>query len=150
MCSITIISIFIALFASGVALWQSIINREKLRFDIYNRRFDIYSKTLDFYNALLIFDSVTFKVSLTAFSKACEEADFLFKKESGIYDILTKMNSESYKITGVKEYGKDVAAADPDVFKKMYDRSTEALKYFNDNLPKLKAAMAPYLNFHKF
>jgi hypothetical protein len=60
------------------------------------------------------------------------------------------MNSESYKITGVKEYGKDVAAADPDVFKKMYDRSTEALKYFNDNLPKLKAAMAPYLNFHKF
>jgi len=151
---IAITPICVAAFVAIVSLWQSRINRDKLRLDLYNRRFDIYSRALDFYQALMAYGSSgTSKESFTAvhkaFIKAFRESQFLFDKESGVYGILKEMHSRSFKILGTKDYGKQIADEAPQEFQKMFNESAEAMQWFTEAIPLLEKAMAGYLNFHK-
>lgn len=151
---IAITPIFITAFLAAIAFWQSRINSNKLRLDIYNRRFDVYSKTLDFYQLLLSYDPNDVSKELLntlqkGFIKAFRESQFLFDEKSGVYDILDRMHTKSFQIIGCKEHGGKLADADPQEFEKMHKQSMEALKCFTESIPQLEKAMARYLNFHK-
>ncbi|KAF0154459.1 MAG: hypothetical protein FD159_2560 [Syntrophaceae bacterium] len=151
---IAITPICVAVFVALIAFWQSRINSNKLRLDIYNRRFNVYSKTLDFYQVLLSYDpNVVSKELLNTlqkdFIKAFRESRFLFDEKSGVYDILDQMHTKSFQIIGCKDHGGKLADIDPQEFEKMHKQSMEALKCFTESISKLEKAMARYLNFHE-
>ncbi len=149
-----LIAIIPACITAGVALigyWQFRINKNKLRLDLYNKRFEIYTRTIDFYQILLGYDvakSSENDLVHKNFIKACRESQFLFKKNSGIYEMLNEMHSKAFKIIGFKEHGKELVDA-PDVFMKQNQEMQDALKWLMDIIPKLEEALAPYLDFHK-
>jgi hypothetical protein len=151
---IAVTPIGIAVLVALIAFWQSKINNNKLRLDLYNRRFDVYSKTLEFFIFLLSYNPNPETKELCKnlhkdFIKAFRETKFLFDDTSKVYDLLKQMNDKAFIIIGFKEQGAELAKADPGEFNKMNTQSMEALQWFNEAIPKLEEAMAPYLNFHK-
>jgi hypothetical protein len=146
--------ICIAAFVAWMAYRQSKINEGKLRLDLYNKRFEVYSRTLDFYHALLDYggsdaDNKHFKALHNLFIKSYRESQFLFEHKDGIYTLLGEMHTRSFKITGCKDHGKELAEASPEEYVKMYNESQVAMQWFGDSIPKLEKAMERYLNFHK-
>jgi hypothetical protein len=151
---IAVTPIFIAAFVAFIACWQSRINRNKLRLDLYNRRFDVYSKALEFFIFLLSYNPSNISTEVCKnlhkdFIKALRESKFLFDDKSNVHNILKQMNDKAFLIIGLKEQGGALAKADPLEFNKMNEQSLEAMHWFNEAIPKLEKAMARYLNFHK-
>jgi hypothetical protein len=151
---IAITPICIAAFVALIACWQSRINRNKLRLELYNRRFDVYSKALEFFIFLLSYDPNIVSKDLCKslhkdFIKAFRESQFLFDDKSNVHSILEQMNTKAFLIIGFKEQGAELAKADPEEFNKMNEQNLNALQWFNKAIPKLEKAMARYLNFHK-
>ena len=105
---------------------------------------------MDFHFALFEYDVSKHKDEFLSlhkrFLKAREESWFLFKRESGIYELLGEMHTRSFERTGFKEHGKELAC-DPDVFLGSYQKSEAVLKCTDAALSKLKTAMEPYLMF---
>lgn len=153
---VTVTPILITLLISGFVAWithqQLKTNQEKLRLDLYNRRFDIYAKTLNFYHALLEYDASkkasTFSSLHNEFIKSQREAQFLFDRNSQIFQILEELHSKSFKIIGFKEDGKKTISC-PEMLSKMAAEMTEAFSFFDLSIKKLEVAMARYLDFHK-
>jgi len=122
---------------------------EKIRLDLYNRRFEIFSSIFDFYEAVLSWKGNPEQVAArTRFFRAYQESGFLFRKESGIEDLLKKLNDDANKVIGFKEHG-DQLKADPALYLKQLDETGYILtSVFSEALTKLKLAMSEYLNFH--
>src|ERR1039458_8099851 len=82
-----------------IAYYQWKTNREKLRFDLYQRRFEIYLRVLDFHLALLEWrDEPKLAVLHVPFLKAFCESKFLFPNESGVYDSLRDYNERAARV----------------------------------------------------
>ena len=146
--------ICIAAFVAWMAYRQSKINEGKLRLDLYNKRFEVYSRTLDFYHALLNYGGTNEKKEVfiavhNLFIKSYRESQFLFEPKDGIYKLLDEMHTRSFKITGCKDHGKELAESAPDEYVKMYNESQNAMQWFGESIPKLEKSMERYLNFHK-
>jgi hypothetical protein len=151
---IAVTPICIAAFVALIVFWQSRINKNKLRLELYNRRFDIYSKALEFFIFLLSYNpnnvsTESCKNLHKDFIKAFRESKFLFDDKSNVYSILKQMNDKAFLIIGFKEQGAELAKADPEEFNKMNERSLEAIQWFSEAISKLEKAMARFLNFHE-
>jgi hypothetical protein len=152
---IALTPIAIGIFVAVVAYWQSKINKDKLRLDLYNRRFDIYSKTLDLLDASHDFlkPSVEEKERLIevrkAFVKSCRESQFLFDEKAGIFNLLSEILTKSSSIFHFALHGERLEGENEQAFKDWWEKATDALVWMNHNIPRLEKAMAPYLNFHK-
>jgi hypothetical protein len=79
------------------------------------------------------------------FILAVRESQFLFSPESGIYDLLSRLNKDSFKITGQKNMPKGLP---PDQVIANQQQFSEALMRWNSSMEPLEAMMAPYLNYH--
>ena len=151
---IKITPIVISLCVLLVALHQSKISKEKVRLDLYNRRFDIYSRTLGFFQALLSYDASkpkdNFLLLHNDFVKSYKESQFLFDKDSGIYELLTEMHKKSFKITGFEAISQELARAGAqDELIRGFQESQDAWNWIGEGISKLEKSMGPYLNFHK-
>jgi hypothetical protein len=143
--------IIIACFVAWVGYQQHITARRKLRLDLYQRRFAVYEATLAFYQALIDStesESDAFIKIQKTFIRCYRESQFLFDKDSGIYQILDEWHTQSFKVTGFKQHGKDVVN-DPNTFLNMNNDHMQALVYFNSAIEQLERKIEPYLDFRK-
>ena len=139
---ISIIALIIATFSFFVA-------SEKFRLDLYNKRFDIYVRTVKLYQALLKperdYEAETFAALRNDFIIATRESQFLFKPESGVYSLLSSLNSNSFKITRQKDKPEGLL---PDEVIDNQRQFSEAVTRWNSSMEPLEAMLAPYLNYH--
>ena len=144
--------ILVGAFVAWVAYWQLKVNRDKLRLELYNRRFDVYSKTLDFYQVMRNYDGNfktedSVKTSQRAFIKASRESQFLFDKESCVFDILNEMNQRTSRMYTYKQ-GIFLGRVPLDI-EKQENEYNEDSTWLTAGLLKMELKMAQYLNFHK-
>jgi hypothetical protein len=139
----------ISLVALIVAIFSFFIASERFRLDLYNKRFEIYVRTVKFYQVLIRSErndeDETFASLRKDFILATRESQFLFSPESGIYDLLTRLNTDSFKITGLKDMPKGLPQ---DQIMENQRQFSEALIRWNSSMESLEALMAPYLNYH--
>jgi hypothetical protein len=135
----------ISLLALVVALFSLFVSTEKFRLDLYNKRFDIYVRTVKFYQALMHEEDGTFAALQADFVIASRESKFLFSPESGVYNLLNRLNSASFTIIGRRSLPKGLP---PEEIVKIDKRFTDALDLWNSSMEPLEDLMAPYLNYH--
>lgn len=135
-------SAIMAAFLAYIAYQQMEINKRKLNLDLYNKRFSVYTDTLRFYQEL-VGDEVS-QETHRSFIASKEASRFLFSKDPSIFKLLDFMHSESFKITGFKQHGKEISGT-PE-FVKGFEGSQETLSWFGKQLTELKNKMSPYLN----
>src|SRR5882724_10519497 len=103
-----IMSTCIASMALWVAARQSKTNMAKLRLDLYDKRFAIYENTLAFHQALggtpNSLQTETFTALHRAFVKSYRESQFLFDDDSGVFELLGKVNLDAFKVISTKTY----------------------------------------------
>jgi hypothetical protein len=101
-----VVATIISLVSIIVSAFAFTVSSERFRLDLYNKRFDIYLRTVRFYQALMkskdnpgeAFDELR-----RDFILATRESQFLFSPESGIHDLLSRLNTDSFTITGQKD-----------------------------------------------
>jgi hypothetical protein len=135
-------SAIMAAFLAYIAYQQMAINKRKLNLDLYNKRFSVYTDTLRFYQELV--DEKVSQETHRSFIASKEASSFLFSEDSSIFELLDLMHSESFKITGFKQHGKEVSGT-PE-FVEGFKISQETLFWFGKQLTELKNKMSPYLN----
>jgi hypothetical protein len=143
-----VIATLISLVALVVAALSYFVASERFRLDLYNKRFDIYVRTVRFYQALMTSqrddEDETFAALRKEFILAIRESQFLFSPESGVYDLLSRLNFDSLKITGQKDMPKGLP---PDQGIGNQKQFSDALIRWNSSMEPLEAMMAPYLNY---
>jgi hypothetical protein len=143
------LTILISFCALLTALFSLFISGEKLSLDLYNRRFDIYVRTIRFYHALLKYnggiEDGTFATLRADFILASREAKFLFGPKSGVYDLLSRLDKESFKITGRRSVPMGLPLEQESEFNKEF---FDARTLWNTKIEPLEDLMAPYLNYH--
>jgi hypothetical protein len=107
-------SIFISLVAVVISTFSYFVASERFRLDLYNKRFDIYMRTVKFYQALLnsevgMADGRPFVALRADFIIASRESRFLFSPESGVYDLLNRLNSASFYNHLIARFAEGVA-----------------------------------------
>ncbi|MFI4986514.1 MAG: hypothetical protein ACHQF3_03655 [Alphaproteobacteria bacterium] len=139
----------ISLVALVIAVLSFFIASERFRLDLYNKRFDIYVRTVKFYQILLKSrendEDETFAALRKDFILACRESKFLFDPESGVYDLLNRLNMASFEITGSRDMPKGLPA---EQIIENQRRFAEAIKLWISSMEPLEDLMAPYLNYH--
>jgi hypothetical protein len=146
---IAALTILISFLALLVALFSLFISEEKFRLDLYNKRFDIYVRTVKFYQALMkskeAKDDPAFAPLQADFILACRESKFVFGPDSGIYDLLNRLNTASFKILGLHDMPKGLP---PEQILQNQRELSDALMLWNTRIEPLEDLMAPYLNYH--
>lgn len=131
-----------------MARWQESVAREKLRLDLYNRRFEIFSSIFDFYEAMISWQGTPAQiVARTRFFRAYQESGFLFRKESGIEELLKRLNDDANKVIGFREH-LELYKADTASYTKTLEEIGNIQTYvFENGLAQLKQAISEYLYF---
>lgn len=150
---ISLTPIFIAAFVAFIAYQQSKVGRDKLRLDLYNKRFNVYERTLLFYQSIAVYDgskNADFYSKLHAFNSAMKESQFLFSASSRIFNLLSDIHLNAYKIIGFKENGKEVfKSGDHITVSRLHNEMQDTLTQMAFQIDAIEKAMKPYLNFHK-
>ena len=107
----TVFATLISLFALIVAGSSFFVASERFRLDLYNKRYDIYVRTVKFYWVLMRSKEVAAQLGnleqLRAdFILATRESGFLFPPESGVPQLLDRLNNASFTITGSRDMAK--------------------------------------------
>jgi hypothetical protein len=154
----TLVGALFIIFAAGIAWWsvqrQIRATREieatKVRLDLYNRRFEIFVSIFDFYEALIGWKGTPEqRAAQTRFFRAYQESGFLFSKESGIEETLKRLHEASGKVIGFKEHGEAFKSGGVEFYLEQFKEMNRVLLVdFDAALPKLKAELGKYLNFH--
>nr|WP_314901336.1 hypothetical protein [uncultured Deefgea sp.] len=140
------IPIIISFAVASIAYQQWRVAKQKLRLDLYNRRFGVYENTLVFYQRLsggqesVLADD--FKGIRFAFIKSFRESQFLFDDDSGVYQLLDRLHSDSFKITALHQESNQKLR---DLLHEDFQRALKSI----DIIQELEMKMKPYLNFHK-
>lgn len=136
-----------------IAYQQWRISKNKIKLELYEKRFAVYEATLLFYQNIMVCNAETiktyeFNVAHKAFIKASREAQFLFSKGSGIFQLLEKWHNYSFKVIGFKESAK-VMVTHPEEFLRMQKECNDALGFFESSLKQLEQSLIPYIHFQK-
>lgn len=161
--SISIAAILISVIAAFIALFQLVVNQDKLRLDLYNKRFDIYSKIIDLYLKLPsnrpyydLDDSEkkeldNYKSLQESFIKYYRESKFLFATESNVQDqiknILDKINFILFYINRQPK-GVIDSISDHDI--ELSDKAIINRTSLEKDLLNLEASIEPYLIFNNY
>jgi hypothetical protein len=145
-----ILSTCIASMALWVASRQSKTNVAKLRLDLYDKRFAVFENTLAFHQALAgtpdSLQTETFKLLHRAFIRSQRESQFLFDDDSGVFELLTKVNLDGFKIIAAKTHAREVRG---DLAVKMVADANDAHSAIEKSMTDLERAIAPYIRFNK-
>jgi hypothetical protein len=138
----------ISLFSYLVARWQGRIANERLRLDLYNRRCGIFTGIFDMYEVLISWTGAPEQIAVRAkFFRGYHESGFLFRKSSGIEELLKQLNDDTNKVIAFKEHP-DLYKHDTESYLAKFNENTDIQTYgFKNGLLRLKAAMFEYLSF---
>jgi hypothetical protein len=145
-----ILSACVATMALWVASRQSKTNMAKLRLDLYDKRFAIYETTLSFYQALggepKALQTEAFTSVHRSFSKAHRESQFLFDDDSGVFELLGKLNLDAYKIIASKTRAREMAGEHAI---KLVAEANDVYAKIEKSVNDLERAISPYIRFNK-
>src|SRR5260221_2379411 len=142
----------IAVYVAWVAYQQWQTNRNKLRLDLYNRRFEVYTNTITFFQALSSLpagepDEEFVKIH-KSFIRSYKESQFLFGKETKVFDLLKQLHSDAFKVIGLKRNGSEISrSGGHEVYISMVLDANATLGKFDAAIQQLEVAMPPYLKF---
>jgi hypothetical protein len=143
------LTIAIAAFVAIVGVLQWTLSIRKFRYDLYNRRLDIYVSVVVFYRRLigdLKDTNPTTQEIRDKFFSSMLEAQFLFDRRSGIYELLAELDYRSFNMIYLKSPD-ERPAFEGEYMVKQSTTFTSDLNWINDAMPKLAIRMAPYLTF---
>jgi hypothetical protein len=137
-----VFAIVLALVLAYVAYQQMVINRDKLRLDLYNKRFDVYTATLKFYQELIAdgISSGTHK----SFIEQKEASKFLFSQDISIYQLLDELHEKSFKVKAYKE-NKELKHS-PELHVELAKESNDVVTWSDSAIKELSKKLEPYLN----
>jgi hypothetical protein len=145
-----ILSTGIGSMALWVAARQSKTNMAKLRLDLYDKRFAVFENTLAFHQALAgsadDMQAAPFKALHASFTKAYRESQFLFDDDSGVFQILERINLDATKIIGAKRLARELPG---DQAVRVAASSNDAYKAIEKAMVELERAIGPYIRFNK-
>jgi hypothetical protein len=122
----------------------------KLRLDLYDKRFAIYEDALAFYQALggspNSLQSETFAAVQRSFIKSYRESQFLFDADSGVFELLGKLNLDAVKVivskTRAHEMGGERAA-------KLVAEANDVYAAIEKSVSALERSISPYIRFNR-
>jgi hypothetical protein len=146
----TAVALTVALIAIFTSLAQRREHRERIRLDLFDRRYEVFNSVLGFYNAILLWnDTPEQAAARDRFFYAYQQSGFLFKKDSGIQELLKELHEEGHKVIGNKQSSADISKQDPALGTSLFLKTQDIqINRFPAALDKLKLALAEYLNFH--
>jgi hypothetical protein len=144
------VALFVSVGSLSVAFLAAWSNRERLRFDLYNKRFDIFIAAVNFSNAMSVWSGSEEQIKTRqSFILAVNESRFLFSRESQVFSILSEINEKSFKKFGIETL-RPYADAMPREFMGQVNDSIDAMNWIVFSaIPLLTEKMRPYLNFHQ-
>jgi hypothetical protein len=145
-----IMSTCVAAMALWVASRQSKTNMAKLRLDLYDKRFAIYEDTLAFYQALggapNALQTDSFTSSHRSFMKSYRESQFLFDDDSGVFELLGKLNLDAYKVIACKTRAREMAGEQAG---KLMAEANDVYAAIDRSVNELERAISPYIRFNR-
>lgn len=133
-----------ASFLAYIAYQQFLVNKNKLKLDMYNKRFEIYTITLQFYQELIA-DCATSETR-KEFIKQKEAAKFLFSEDLSIYSLLNEMHEKSFKIKVFKSNRSELEKY-PEQFDKVAKESLEVVNWLEVAIKELNTKLNKFLCF---
>lgn len=134
-------SAVMAAFLAYIAYQQMVINKQRLKFELYSKRFSVYTDAVRFHQELA--EEEVSQETHRNFIASKEAARFLFSKDPSIFELLQLMHTESFKIIGFKRHAKKTSEAG---FVKGFTTSQEVFFWFDRQLAELNEKMKPYLD----
>jgi len=142
--AVPVLTMLIAASVALIAYYQWKTNREKLRFDLYQRRFEIYLRVLDFHFAIWQQDEPKLDLLHVPFMKAFWESKFLFPEESGIYEFLDEYNLRTSRVRVYRSQIPPRSDLTPEERAQLIEDNI----WIKDCIGILEEKLGPYLNFH--
>jgi hypothetical protein len=145
-----ILSTLVGAMALWVASRQSKTNMAKLRLDLYDKRFAIYESALSFYQALAVepkaLQTEAFMLAQRSFLKAHRESQFLFDDDSGVFELMGKINLDAFKIIASKTRAREMAGEQA---VRLVAEANDVYAKIEKSVNDLERAIAPYIRFNK-
>jgi hypothetical protein len=151
---VSYLSAILSTLVGAMALWvasrQSKTNMAKLRLDLYDKRFAIYESALSFYQALAVepkaLQTEIFMSAHRSFLKAHREAQFLFDDDSGVFELMGKINLDAFKIIASKTRAREMAGEQA---VRLVAEANDVYAKIEKSVNDLERAIAPYIRFNK-
>ncbi|MBI1623866.1 hypothetical protein [Comamonas suwonensis] len=143
-------AIFISACSFSVSFLQMKISSAKTKLDLYNKRFSIYLAALEYFQATWHEPHDKAQEESRRFTKAYRESQFLFEKNSGIYEILGKIQQNGAKILFHKKYkyeSENNLTKDRLDLSSLHESSMKAQFEFEENLKLLENQIGKYISF---
>ncbi len=151
---VTYLTAFLSTFVGAMALWvasrQSKTNMAKLRLDLYDKRFAIYESALSFHQALgaepKALQAEAFLAAHRSFVKAHRESQFLFDDDSGVFELMGKINLDAFKIIASKTRAREMAGEHAI---KLVAEANDVYAQIDKSVNALERVIAPYIRFNR-
>jgi lipopolysaccharide export LptBFGC system permease protein LptF len=132
-----------SIFLVYIAYQQMKTNRDKLNLDLYEKRFEVYQRTLTFYQMLM--DKTLDTPTHRSFIESKEAAFFLFPDNREIFDLLDRVNLNSFEVTELKNKIEE-SKGSPDYLIQSFHERDSAMSEISEDIKRLKVFLSPYLN----
>lgn len=143
----------IALIVAVISWQQWMVNRERLRLELYDRRFGVYSKVLEFYQALLSWEGTEKQCdSINPFITAVRESKFLFPDAPAMMALLREFSIRGFRTTKHDELIDELRRSGDtkEHLLQVAQRRSDDANWILGSLGQLEELIAPYLNFHGY
>ena len=154
------ISMLISIVALVMSGFQTLVNRERLGIDLYDRRFEIYSRSMDLYLTLpeyknfnnLTEDQKTqvkeYKKILKEYVKYEKESIFLFEKKDSVIELIKELRTKIEVIVFYIYHTDSDILTDKDI-QLMNDDLNNRIE-LNKILQNFEDAIGPYLSYANY
>ncbi|KEZ75926.1 hypothetical protein [Salinisphaera hydrothermalis] len=140
-----------ALLAAWVGYGQIKTNREKLRWDLYQRRFRVFEFAVRDYQTLLespTLDTQEAKEIQRQFIEVKLESQFLFRSGSRIQQIMDSIDTDAAIVVGIRRMFKaGNRGLPPPLVAEEDEKVIKALGDIGKAIPDLQEALSEYLSF---
>jgi len=140
--------IFITAVVAFIGWKQHRIEREKVRLSLYEKRYAIYEVTVAF-AASAMNQQANYALQQDAFMAKYREAQFLFRSEDGIYELLETIRHDALFSSAWSE---DVLrnSRSPEEFAEIAPKIAQRRNGLAAHVVELEKRIAPYLEFKRF
>jgi hypothetical protein len=143
-----VVTTVVAICVAEISFLQWRTNREKLRFDLYEKRFQIYLRVLAFSQQILVWDNREDQVALEEpFFAAYRESKFMFPPESRVFDLLTEFYERAREVMHSSEIRENLREM-PQERRKLDARRLEDPHWFEAKFLDIENQMLRYLKFY--
>ena len=144
------IAVFVGVYVAFINKRQADAADRKQSLDLYDRRFQIYMCAVDFFQALMMWSANGNKDNVhDKFIRAKLESTFLFKRSSGVREILDEIDRKAMIVIGFWDSGQGMANSDPAYFADWDRRKDQIITWFDGELQRLEKAMIYSRSFHE-